>query len=391
MLSEGWDAKNVTHIMGLRAFTSQLLCEQVIGRGLRRVAYDKDDKGLYLPEFVNVFGVPLSVALQPGGEGPPPPPPKPSTQIESLSERNVFEIKWPNVLRIDQVVRPQLVVEWSRVDVLTIDPSTVALHADIAPALGGAADWSQVVSIDLEKLPEEFRLQRLVFQSAQRAFDVLQKQFKGQREYLLFQLVRLVEEFLTSHKISIPSLFHQDALRKRILFSLHIDLITGHLMKYVIEQNTLKLEPVFDGERPIGSTRDMRTWYTTRITEPTQRCQISHIVVDSGWEKYAANVVEAHAKVAAWVKNDHLGFGILYLWKGSKRKYIPDFLVRYTSGKTLVIEIKGEDSPQDQAKRTALNQWVQAVNAHGGFGTWAWDVVVGSAAGMQDVVERHGD
>jgi type III restriction enzyme len=292
-------------------------------------------------------------------------------------------------LRIDEVVRPQLVVEWAKVGVLKIDPATVALHADIAPALGGAADWSQVVTIDLEKLPEEFRLQRLVFKSAQRAFELLQAQFKGQREYLLFQLVRLVEQFLASNKIDIPSLFHQDPLRKRILYSLHIDLITQHLMKHVVEQNTHKLEPVFDGERPIGSTRDMRTWYTTRIAEPTQHCQVSHIVVDSGWEKYAANVVEVHPKVAAWVKNDHLGFHILYLWNGSKRKYIPDFLVRYASGKTLVLEVKGVDSVQDQAKRAALAQWVEAVNAHGGFGTWAWDVVVGEAAGMIDVVEKH--
>lgn len=390
MLSEGWDAKNVTHIMGLRAFTSQLLCEQVIGRGLRRVAYDMDKDGLYLPEFVNVFGVPLSIAMQPGDGGVSPPPPKPSTQIESLSARNVYEIKWPNILRVDQVVRPQLVVEWSKVAILKIDPTANVIRAEIAPALGGAADWSQVSAIDLEKLPEEFRLQRLVFKAAQRAFELLQDQFKGQREYLLFQLVRLVEEFLASNKIDIPSLFHQDPLRKRILYSLNIDLITQHLMHYVIEQNTLKLEPVFDGERPIGSTRDMRTWYTTRIAEPTQHSQISHIVVDSGWEKYAANVAETHTNVAAWAKNDHLGFSILYLWNGSKRKYIPDFLVRYESGKTLVLEIKGEDSPQDQAKRAALAQWVEAVNAHGGFGTWACDVVVGDAAGMQDVVAKHG-
>lgn len=391
MLSEGWDAKNVTHIMGLRAFTSQLLCEQVIGRGLRRVAYDKDENGLYLPEFVNVFGVPLSIALPPGDGGISPPPPKPSTQIESLRARNVFEIKWPNILRVDQVVRPELVVDWSKVAVLTIDPSSVALHADIAPALGGAADWSQVVSIDLEKLPEEFRLQRLVFKAAQRAFEQLQEQFKGQREYLLFQLVRLVEAFLASDKIDIPSLFHQDPLRQRILFSLHIDLLTQHLMQYVFQQNTERLEPVFDGERPIGSTRDMRTWYTTRLAEPTQRSQISHIVVDSGWEKYAANTAEAHPKVAAWAKNDHLGFSVLYLWNGSKRKYIPDFLLRYQSGKTLVLEIKGEDSPQDQAKRAALAQWVEAVNAQGGFGRWACDVVVGDAAGMRDALDKHGN
>ena len=389
MLSEGWDAKNVTHIMGLRAFTSQLLCEQVIGRGLRRVSYDMDEQGLYVPEYVNVFGVPLSIALQPGEGGASPPPPKPSTQIESLSARNVFEIKWPNILRVDQVVRPQLVVAWSKVPVLKIDPTAMAIRAEIAPALGGAADWSQVRTIDLEKLPEEFRLQKLVFKAAQHAFEMLQEQFKGQREYLLFQLVRLVEEFLASKKIDIPSLFHQDPLRKRILFSLNIDLITQHLMKHVTEQNTARLEPVFDGERPIGSTRDMRTWYTTRIAEKTQRSQVSHIVVDSGWEKYAANIVETHPKVAAWAKNDHLGFSILYLWNGSKRKYIPDFLIRYESGKSLVLEIKGVDSPQDQAKRAALDQWVQAVNAHGGFGTWAWDVVVGEAAGMRDVVEKH--
>lgn len=389
MLSEGWDAKNVTHIMGLRAFTSQLLCEQVIGRGLRRVTYDVDENGLYTPEFVNVFGVPLSIALQPGDGDVQPPPPKPSTQVESLSSRNLYEIRWPNILRVEQVVRPQLVVQWSRVPPLTIDPSTIALHADIAPALGGAADWSQVVSIDLERLPEEFRLQRLIFKAAQRAFEQLQDQFRGQREYLLFQLVRLVEAFLASGKIDIPSLFHQDPLRKRILFSLHIDHIVQHLMRYVLEQNTLRLEPVFDGERPIGSTRDMRTWYTTKVAEPTRHSQISHIVVDSGWEKYAANICETHPHVAAWAKNDHLGFSVLYLWNGAKRKYIPDFLVRYQSGKTLVLEVKGQDSAQDRAKRAALQQWVEAVNLHGGFGTWVADVVADSAAGMRDAIDRH--
>lgn len=390
MLSEGWDAKTVTHIMGLRAFTSQLLCEQVIGRGLRRVAYDIDpDTRLYAPEYVNVFGVPLSVAMSPGDGGTPPPPPKPSVQIKSLQERQVFEIKWPNILRVDAVVRPQLHLDLSKVPHLTIDPAKVALHADIAPALGGATDWSQIVTIDLEQLPEEFRWQRLVFKAAQKAFEQRQGQFKGQKEYLLFQLVKLFEVFLPSKRLDIPSLFHQDALRKRILLSMHMDAIVQNMMEGVIEQNTTSTEAVFDSERPVGSTKDMRTWYTTRVAEPTQRSQISHIVVDSGWEKYAANVVEEHPDVAAWAKNDHLGFHIMYLWNGAKRKYIPDFLIRFKSGKTLVLEIKGEDSPQDQAKREALDLWVKAVNLQGGFGTWAWDVVVGGAAGLQDIVAKH--
>ena len=390
MLSEGWDAKNVTHIMGLRAFTSQLLCEQVIGRGLRRVSYDIEGD-LFLPEYVNVFGVPLSIALQPGeGDGAAPPPPKKSTQIEALVERNEFEIRWPNILRVDSIVRPQLVLDWSRLGILKIDPATVPIHVDIAPALGGAAAWDQIRSIDLEKLPDEFRLQRLVFRAAQKAFDQMVGRFKGQREYLLFQLVRLVEQFLDSKEhIEIPSLFHQDPLRRRILLSLKIDAIVQHLLEHVDEQNTMKLEPVFDAERPIGSTREMRTWYTTRICEPTRRSQVSHIVVDSGWEKYVAGILETHPAVAAWAKNDHLGFSIYYLWNGSKRKFIPDFLIRYASGKTLVLEVKGQDSAQDQAKRAALGQWVEAVNAHGGLGTWAADVVLEEVAGTVDAVIRH--
>lgn len=392
MLSEGWDAKNVTHIMGLRAFTSQLLCEQVIGRGLRRVSYDLDENGLYTPEYVNVFGVPLSIALKTGdGDGPPPPPPKNSTQVESLVERNEFEIRWPNILRIDAVVRPQLVVQWAEVAAfpLAIDPAQVPIRAEIAPALGGAAAWEHVTTVDLELLPEEFRLQRVVFKAAQRAFLQMEGRFKGQREYLLFQLVRLVEQFLDSKHIHIPSLFHEEPLRKRILFSLKIDAIVQYLLDRVQEQNTLKLEPVFDSEQPIGSTRDMRTWYTTRITEPTKHSQVSHIVVDSGWEKYVADLLEGHPDVAAWAKNDHLGFQVLYLWNGSKRKFIPDFLVRYRSGKTLTLEIKGVDSDQDRVKRVALAQWVDAVNAHGGFGTWASDVVVGEPAAAMDVINRH--
>ncbi|EQD42198.1 type III restriction-modification enzyme, helicase subunit, partial [mine drainage metagenome] len=160
MLSEGWDAKNVTHIMGLRAFTSQLLCEQVIGRGLRRVGYETDEYGLFLPEFVNVFGVPLSIYQDISG-GVAPPPPKPSTQIESLPERNAYEIRWPNVLRIDPVMREELDVHWDAMQPLQIDPAQTPISADLAPALGGASDFSKVQRVDLELMPDDFRLQRL--------------------------------------------------------------------------------------------------------------------------------------------------------------------------------------------------------------------------------------
>lgn len=389
MLSEGWDAKNVTHIMGLRAFTSQLLCEQVIGRGLRRVSYETDENGLFLPEYVNVFGVPLSIFQDVGEGGEPPPPPKPSTQIESLVERNALEIRWPNVLRVDTVVRPLLAVEWDKVTALSLDPAQTHVSADIAPALGGATDISKAIRIDLEKLPEDFRLQRITFKAARKAFEELQGRFSGSRDFLVFQLIRLVEQFLASDKIDIPSLFHQEPLRKRILFALNIDLIVQHLLRYVREQNTERMEPVFDEESPIGSTRDMRTWYTTKLCHPTIKSQISHMVADSSWEQYAANLLEMSDKVVTFAKNDHLGFQVFYLWNGVRRRFVPDFLIRLTNGKALILEIKGEDNEQNRAKRSALDVWVQGINANGGFGTWCCDVAF-IPAQMQDILGRHG-
>ena len=396
MLSEGWDAKNVTHIMGLRAFTSQLLCEQVIGRGLRRVSYDTEpvvgpdgvERQLFRAEYVNVFGVPLSIFQDAGEGGEAPPPPRPSTQIESLPDRNPLEIRWPNVLRVEMVVRPVLTLDWDAVEPLRLDPAHTPLIAEIAPAIGGATAWDQIQTIDLEKLPDEFRQQRLVFKAARKAFDALQARFTGGRDVLAFQLIRLAEQFLQSNKLDIPSLFHQDPLRKRILVSLNMDGVVGHLLRYLAEQNEERIEPVFDEEFPIGSTRLMRTWYTTKPCQPAQKSQISHVVADSAWEAHTANVLEQSGQVLAYAKNDHLGFQVYYLWNGARRRFVPDFIVRLANGKLLILEIKGEDSPQNQAKRQALDAWVKGVNAKGGFGLWCWDVAF-EMAKIQDILNRH--
>lgn len=396
MLSEGWDAKNVTHILGLRAFTSQLLCEQVIGRGLRRVGYDTEpvvgpdgvERQLFKAEYVNVFGVPLSVFQDLSGEGEAPPPPKPSTQIEALEERNSLEIRWPNVLRVDAIVRPGLTLDWTKMEPLKLDPARTPLAADMAPALGGANAWDQITEIDLEKLPDEFRLQRLVFQAARKAYDQMSGQFTGTPEYLAFQLIRLIEKFLTSDKLEVPSLFHQEPLRKRILVSLNIDVAVQHLLRYLIPQNQERIEPVFDEEFPVGSTRYMRTWYTTKTCQPAQKSQISHVVADGAWEAHAANVLETSPQVQTYAKNDHLGFQIYYMWNGAKRRYIPDFLIKLSSGKTLVLEIKGEDSEQNKAKRAALDAWVAGVNQKGGFGVWSWDVAF-EPHQIQDILVSH--
>lgn len=317
------------------------------------------------------------------------PPPKPSVQIESLRDRSELEICWPNVLRIDTVVKPELVVDWSSVTQLKLDPATIHVSAELAPALGGAADISKAVSIDLEKLPEEFRAQRLMFVAARKAFTALENQFSGSKELLIQQLVRLVEQFFNSDRLVIPSLFHQEPARKRVLIGLAMDEIVQHVLTQVTQQNTERLEPVFDSEFPIGSTRLMRTWYTTKPVTPSSKSQISHAVADSTWESYTTQVLEKRPEVMSYAKNDHLGFQIFYLWRGSRRKFVPDFLIRLANGKNMVLEIKGEDSDQNRAKRLALDAWVRAVNSRGGFGTWCWDVVKAEPAKTDDVIIHH--
>jgi type III restriction enzyme len=160
-LSEVWDAKNVTHIMGLRAFPSQLLCEQVIGRGLRRVGYDTEEvtgedkvtRTLFVPEYVNVLGVPPSVFQDVDDSGEAPRPPKKATQIEARLDGREYEITWPNVLRVDTVLKPALTVDWEKMEPLLIDPSQVPLRTDIAPAIGGAADWDKITVMTWRNCP----------------------------------------------------------------------------------------------------------------------------------------------------------------------------------------------------------------------------------------------
>ena len=401
MLSEGWDAKNVTHIMGLRAFTSQLLCEQVIGRGLRRVGYDTEtvigpdgkERQLFTAEYVNIFGVPLSIFQDGEDGGSPPPPPKPSTQIASLVERSGLEIKWPNVLRVDAMLKPNLTVDFSSIPSLKLDPSRIPLAVELAPAIGSATNWDMISQIDLEKLPDEFRLQRLIFKAAQKAFMKANSGFKGSKEYLAFQLIKIIEQFVETKKLDIPSIFHQEPLKKRILIALSIDLIVEHLMRYVVEQNEESLELIYDEECPIGSTSNMRTWYTTKPCQPTTKSQINSVVVDAGWEAHVANVIESPSMgnyIEAYAKNDHLGFFVYYMWNGSKRKYIPDYLIKLTNGKTLLLEVKGQITEQEEAKWSATRKLMTAINSKKAFGKWEFDVVT-EMAKVHDVILKHAE
>jgi type III restriction enzyme len=392
MLSEGWDAKTVTHIMGLRAFTSQLLCEQVVGRGLRRTAYELNpETGLFDAEYVNIFGVPFTFLPHEGGDGPPPPPPPPKTAIQSEPAKVQFEISWPNVIRIDHIYRPRLSLDWQKVKSLELNASHTVRLAELAPILEGKPDVTKIAEIDLERLAREFRTQKIIFEAARDVYEQMQKNWKGSKESLLAQLVRLVEQFIASTKITItPSLFYQEKLKRRLVITLNMTKVVQHLWEAIRFENTEDLEPIFDRDRPIRSTGDMGIWYTGKPCEVTKRSHINFCVYDSTWEASESFELDHNSEVDAWVKNDHLGFEILYVYRGVVRKYRPDFIIRLRSGSYLVLEIKGKDTEQDQTKRRFLDEWVKAVNQHGGFGTWSWDLSI-RPDDIKDIMARHAE
>ena len=376
MLSEGWDAKTVTHIMGLRAFSSQLLCEQVVGRGLRRTSYEVDrDTGLFDAEYVNIFGVPFTFLPHEAHDGPPPPPPDPKTRIEPVMQKQQYQMSWPNVIRIEHTYRPQLTLDMSQVKPLTLDAYDTAMLAELAPVVAGKPDMTRIAQIDLEALGEKYRWQRVIFTTAIDVYDQMQPTWPGNKEFLLAQLVRLVEGFVSSGKIQLmPPLFNQADLKRRILLMLNMNKVVQHIWEAIRLENTEGIALVFDVDNPIRSTGDMRTWWTGQPCECTKKSHINCCVFDSRWEATEAFELDRNSNVEAWVKNDHLGFEVLYVFKGVVHKYRPDFLIRLKTGSHLVLEVKGQDNQQDKTKRDFLDEWVRAVNEHGGFGKWQWAV-----------------
>ena len=203
----------------------------------------------------------------------------------------------------------------------------------------------------------------------------MQADWRGSREALLAQVVRLVERFVRSDLVVVePRLFAQDPLKRRLMLTLNMTRVVQHVWRAIRFENAETLTPVFDRDRPIRSTGDMATWHTGRPCGRTERSHINFCVHDGSWEASEAHALDRSPLVDAWVKNDHLGFEVFYVHAGVVHKYRPDFLVRLASGDMLVLEVKGRERDRDHAKRRFLDEWVAAVNAHRGFGRWRWAV-----------------
>ena len=368
MLSEGWDAKNITHIMGLRAFTSQLLCEQVIGRGLRRIDYGNinEKTGLFEPESVRIFGVPLHFMLQAQDDD------KTTSVISKLPfqvlvepTKSLYEICFPDIERINILNQSDLKIDINDIPQLFLKPSLS--RVDMADQLG---DKLKPTEEQIQDTTWNKRLQTLAMKEA--LYVSGSHSQSRQNNLWAHQLADLACQFAVQpHKIVATS--SEDTLE--ILAKKHISEIVEHIANWISEQDiniasSSEFIPIYkDVRKPVRSTRQMKPW-TTRtpkelLLHDPQRCHLNLGVFQSNLEKQIAQILDEHPKVAAWVKNDqqHIGFTIRYVHKGSIKTYVPDFIVKLVDGTHLIIEAKGQKEDTADSKQNYLNRWIKAVNS----------------------------
>jgi len=271
--------------------------------------------------------------------------------------------------------------------VLRLNAADVMQVAEIAPTIDGKPNLEGIQEIRLRKLAEQQRLGRMAFQTAVEVYQKMKPGWKGLDEILIAQVIELADRLLRSDRILIePPLFKNEEMQRRIVCTLNMQSIIEHMWQAIVQHNHEDIEPVFDADHPVRSTGEMRTWSTRRPNNPSKKSHMSRVVYDSTWEASAEFALEHSDAVVSWAKNDHLGFVVHYVHKGSRRKYTPDFLVRLSNGHMLVLEVKGEPGEASKAKTAAMQQWIKAVNHHGGFGKWDF-VEVRNPAEVGGVVE----
>ena len=393
MLTEGWDANNVTHILGLRAFGSQLLCEQVVGRGLRRMDYVPDpETGLLTEEYVDVYGIPFSVIPFKGRplKGPTPDD-RPKNHVRALPERKAMEIRFPvvegyafalrkNVIRCDVDGMPVLDIEPNREPTATFVRPTVGYAEGSQSAHGSPFPFAEQ---NREEYYRETHLQTIEFEIARRIVDQLTvagSDVKDRRRRVLA---------LQSRHQLFPQVFRyvDEYVRRKVNFQ-NCDPCELGLAKYVqrmVErlrdaivpdesEGEAPLMPITNRYKPIGTTAEV-DFKTTRACHVTMKSHIDQVVLDNlVWESSAGFRLESSDAVQFYARNDHMGLTIPYEYMGIDHAYEPDFLVRLSNGVTVVLEIKGFEDDQTKAKHTAANRWVEAVNNWGQLRRWTFHV-----------------
>ena len=376
MLTEGWDANTVTHILGVRAFRSQLLCEQVVGRGLRRRSYAVNpDSGCFEPEYANVYGIPFQF-ISSDRPVADPKPPRPVVEVHAVEGREHLRIRFPKLdgYRVEMPDEP-IWLETDDADRFEIGPNTVPRWVEMQGVVGEFERESG----DRRR----YRTQQVAFVLAKRILDTQFNTGEDRQPWRFPELVRISSQWL-EHRVSVAPGYDLGYLMTITEAQAEAAEAIWSAVVRQIGNRRARLRPMLNRFDPEGSTGDV-DFPTRKRTVPTERSEVSHVTLDgmdgNTWEQQLAAELEVNANVAAFVKNDHLGFTIPYVHKGRSHSYVPDFLVRLKKpdpddvDRTLIIEVSGSrksPGPTKAKAETARNSWCAAVNNHGGFGRWGY-------------------
>jgi type III restriction enzyme len=373
MLTEGWDANTVTHVLGVRAFGTQLLCEQVIGRALRRQSYDLNGEGLFDVEYADVLGIPFDFTAKPVVASPK----KPEKLIHVHAvrpERDELEIRFPRVMgyRID-LPEEKLTARFNADSTLILTPELVG-----PTKVNNSGIIGQAVDLSLERL-ESTRRTTILYNLTKR---LIETKFRDPSEepklYLFGQLKRITSEWLDTHLECKGGTYPAQLLYQE-------------LADMACERITQAVSSAFEGDRPImaildpynpeGSTAHVNftTTKKNRWETDARKSHVNWAILDSDWEGELCRVAEAHPLVLAYVKNQGLGFEVPYRFGSTMRRYLPDFIVLVDDGHSkndplhLVVEIKGYRGEDAKEKKLTMDSfWIPGVNHAERFGRWAF-------------------
>jgi type III restriction enzyme len=371
MLTEGWDANTVTHVLGVRAFGTQLLCEQVIGRALRRQSYEMNEQGLFDVEYADVLGIPFDFTAKPVVVGPQ--KPKPTVTVKAMSpDRDHLEIRFPRVegYRVE-LPEERLEARFNDDHALRLTPDLVGpTQTHNSGIIGQGVDLTLIHSKDL-------RQSTLLFHLTKRLLETKWRDPNGEPKLHLFgQLKRITREWLETRLTCVGGTYPAQLMYQELADEACNRIHAGIVSAMATEKTIL---PLLDPFNPTGSTRHVN-FTTSKVlrwgTDP-RRCHINWVICDSNWEAEFCRVLEKHPRVLAYAKNHSLGFEVPYRMGSSARHYRPDFIVLVDDGHGmedplhLVVEIKGRRGEDAQAKAdTMRTYWIPAINNLGGYGRW---------------------
>lgn len=373
MLTEGWDANTVTHVLGVRAFGTQLLCEQVIGRALRRQSYDLNEENLFNVEYADVLGIPFDFTAKPVVA--PPQPPRETIQVKAVRpDRDHLEIRFPRVegYRVE-LPEERLTAEFNDDSILELTPDIVGpTQTRNQGIIGEGVDLNLIHTGDL-------RRSTLLFHVAKRLLYTKWRDPGEEPKLHLFgQLKRITKQWLDTCLVCKGGTYPAQLMYQE-LADIACERITAGITRKLMGERPIKA--VLDPYNPTGSTIhvNFNTSKKSRWETDSRRCHINWVILDSDWEAEFCRVAEAHPHVKAYVKNHGLGFEVPYRYGSENRTYLPDFivLVDYGRGENdllhLVVEIKGyrrEDAKEKKA--TMETYWVPGVNNIDTYGRWAF-------------------